>query len=268
MNKTFLLGVDLGSTTSKAILLNQHLEILGQHLLRSGRNPAETAEELRNHLLQQAGIDPAGQQFHLKCIATGYGRSRVAFADSRTTEISCHARGVKHLHPDCRTVIDIGGQDSKVISLSPEGLPFDFAMNDRCAAGTGAFLEVIARRFGTTVDDISRVHTRDPQPAAISATCVVFAETEVVGLVSSGSKLDDVLAGVQLAVATRVAQMAEGLGVCQPVYLSGGVAFNETVRLELEKALGISITRAKMPQLTGALGAALLAAKEKPLPDS
>jgi predicted CoA-substrate-specific enzyme activase len=183
----------------------------------------------------------------------------VDYAGRTVTEITCHARGVRHLHPDARTIIDIGGQDSKVIRLDERGLVQDFAMNDRCAAGTGAFLDVIAARFGRKVEDLAGLHALGAVPLEVSATCVVFAETEVVSLLSGGRRLEDVLAGVHRAIARRVAATVTQLRPVEPIYFSGGVALNETLRLELEAALGLPVLRSRQPQFTAAYGAALLA---------
>ncbi|HOX06769.1 MAG TPA: acyl-CoA dehydratase activase, partial [Planctomycetota bacterium] len=169
-------------------------------------------------------------------------------------------RGVRHLHPDARTILDIGGQDSKVIRLDEAGLVQDFAMNDRCAAGTGAFLDVIAARFGRNLADLAALHKLRPEPLEVSSTCVVFAETEVVSLLSQGKKLEDVLAGVHRAIARRAAATLKQLRATEPLYFSGGVALNETLRLELESVLGMPVRRSNRPQLTAAYGAALLAA--------
>ncbi len=250
-----LLGIDIGSTTSKAVLLDDAGERLATAIRLTGHEPHTVATGLRDEVL--SGID--GPADDLRTVATGYGRAMVEFAAKTVTEITCHARGVRQLHPDVRTVLDIGGQDSKVIRLSDAGLVQDFAMNDRCAAGTGAFLDVIASRFGLTLEDLAGLHSANPTPLEVSSTCVVFAETEVVSLISQGNELNDVLAGVHRAVARRVATTVRQLGSVEPIYFSGGVALNETVRLELELALGKAVTRCTEPQLTAAWGAALVA---------
>jgi predicted CoA-substrate-specific enzyme activase len=249
------LGIDVGSTTTKAVLLDGELRKLGSRLAPTGHEPRAAAGRLRAELLAESG---AGEG-DVRAVATGYGRAMVESADRTVTEITCHARGVRHLHPEVRTVVDIGGQDSKVIRLDEKGLVQDFAMNDRCAAGTGAFLDVIAARFGLTLDDLAGLHSRNPEPLEVSSTCVVFAETEVVGLISQGRELDDVLAGVQRAVARRVATIVKQLGALEPIYFSGGVALNESIRRELELALEKPVARCTDPQLSAAWGAALLA---------
>ena len=256
MSPTLLLGVDIGSTTSKAELLGAAGQELGSAIHPTGHEPREAARRLRDELL--AGRDDAGA---VRTVATGYGRGLVDYAGHTVTEITCHARGVRHLHPDARTILDIGGQDSKVIRLDEAGLVQDFAMNDRCAAGTGAFLDVIAGRFGRKLSDLSALHELRPQALEVSSTCVVFAETEVVSLLSQGRKLDDVLAGVHRAIARRAAAAVKQLHAVEPLYFSGGVALNETLRLELEAVLEMPVLRSRHPQLTAAYGAALLAGK-------
>ncbi len=255
MSAGLLLGVDLGSTASKAVLLDGGFRQLGSRMAPTGHDPKAVALKLRDELLAAAGRE--GAEF--RALATGYGRGVVDYAAGTVTEITCHARGVRHLHPEARTVVDVGGQDCKVIRLDESGAVEDFAMNDRCAAGTGAFLDVVAARFGLGVDQLAGMSSRSPEPLEVSSTCVVFAETEVVGLISQGSKLEDVLAGVQRSIAKRIAALVARLGPVEPLYFSGGVALNETVRRELSAALATPVRRCEAPQFTAALGAALLA---------
>ena len=193
-------------------------------------------------------------------VATGYGRNTVGFADATVTEISCHACGVRRVAPDAMTVIDIGGQDSKLIRLDKAGLVQDFAMNDRCAAGTGCFLEVVARRLGLTLESLGQIAGRSAKPAPISSTCVVFAETEIIGLLAAGAGPEDIVAGVQASIATRVGSMA-GRKVEPPVVFTGGVAMIPGMDVALGAVLGHAVSVAPEPQMTGALGAALLAAE-------
>ena len=253
MGSRLLLGVDIGSTTAKAVLLDESGLALGSAMRPTGHDPRSAALRLREELLgDRGGVE-------CRAVATGYGRALVDYADRTVTEITCHARGVRHLHPDARSVLDIGGQDSKVIRLDEAGLVQDFVMNDRCAAGTGAFLDVIAARFGRTLPDLAALHELRPEPLEVSSTCVVFAETEVVSLLSQGRKLEDVLAGVHRAIAKRAAATVKQLRAGEPLYFSGGVALNETLRLELEMVLEMPVRRSRHPQLTAAYGAALLA---------
>jgi predicted CoA-substrate-specific enzyme activase len=193
-------------------------------------------------------------------VATGYGRVSVDFAPRRFTEIACHARGAYHHNPQIRTVIDIGGQDSKVIKLNAAGSVVDFCMNDKCAAGTGKFLEIMARTLTVDLEDLGRVAAAATSPCALSSTCSVFAESEVVSLLAEGARREDLLAGVCRAVARRVGNMAARMGLEGDVVFVGGVSKNLGVRQELQEFLGIEFFEFPAdPQLNGALGAALLA---------
>jgi predicted CoA-substrate-specific enzyme activase len=193
-----------------------------------------------------------------RIVATGCGRNIVSAADTTFTEITCHAVGVRHLVPDAMTIIDIGGQDSKLIRLNTSGKVRDFAMNDRCAAGTGRFLEVVADRLGVGLESLGRLAAQSTEPAAISSMCVVFAETEVIGLLASGTAAEDIVAGVQQAIASRVTTMA-GREVESPVIFTGGVAMVSGMASVLAAALGQDVTISPAPQMTGAFGAAILA---------
>jgi len=194
-------------------------------------------------------------------VATGYGRNLVTFADITITEITCHSRGVRQSVPDAMTIIDIGGQDSKLMRLNEDGSVRDFAMNDRCAAGTGRFLEVVAHRLEMDLASLGRMARRSRKPAPISSTCVVFAETEIIGLLASGARPEDIVAGVQSSLAARISAMA-GRNLARPVVLTGGVAMVPGMASALESALGVPVSIAREPQMTGALGAALLACDE------
>jgi len=195
-----------------------------------------------------------------RIVATGYGRNLIHFADRKITEISCHARGARHGRPETRTVIEIGGQDSKLIRLDESGAVRDFAMNDRCAAGTGRFLEVVATRLEASLVEMGAMAESCRDPAAISSMCVVFAETEIVGLMAAGETRSRIAAGVQRAIAGRVAAMA-GRTIDPPVVFAGGVALQPGMAQALEAALGLPVETAQEPLYTGALGAALLAAE-------
>ena len=193
-----------------------------------------------------------------RVIATGYGRHAVSLADTTITEITCHAQGVRHFMPEAKTVIDIGGQDSKLIRLDHQGTVQDFVMNDRCAAGTGCFLEMVARRLGVTLHDLGEIAKRSRDPAAISSMCVVFAETEIVGLLAAETPPEDIVAGVQAAIARRLCSMA-GRKAETPIIFTGGVAMIPGMNVALESVLQKPVTTSSEPQLTGALGAAIMA---------
>lgn len=252
-------GVDLGSLTTKAVVFDTTThQVCGSKLLASGAPPEAIGQRALDEALVSSG---RGRQEVGAIVGTGYGRVTLEFATRRVTEITCHARGV-HFHlPEVRTIIDIGGQDSKVIRVDGAGRVLDFDMNDRCAAGTGRFLEVMAQVLGGSLPDFMALALAATDPVRISSTCTVFAESEVVGLLAQGRERADVAAGLCEAVAQRVAGMVWRLGLEAPVAFTGGVALNEPVRQALGRQLGTAVAVAPEPQLTGALGAALLAAE-------
>ncbi|HUC84344.1 MAG TPA: acyl-CoA dehydratase activase [Candidatus Acidoferrales bacterium] len=253
-------GIDAGSRSIKVVLFETaRSEIVSSGLADQGVEQEGLATELLEKLSHQAGVARAQIA---AIVATGYGRNAIRFADTTVTEITCHARGVFHLAPDARTVIEIGGQDSKVIALEEKGRVRDFAMNDRCAAGTGRFLEMVAARLNMDWDKLSALARQSQTPAQISNVCAVFAETEIIGLLAIGKPLPDIVAGVQNAVALRVGALA-GRAVVAPVYFTGGVALQPGMVCALEKVLAIPVRVPPRPQFTGALGAALLASERK-----
>ncbi|OIQ09587.1 R-phenyllactate dehydratase activator [Moorella thermoacetica] len=248
-------GVDIGSLTTKAVIVRDG-RMAGAAVLKSGVNSVEIAEKALQEALEQAG---AGAESLDGIVATGYGRIRVPFAQRRVTEITCHARGIYHLWPEVRTVIDIGGQDSKVILLDAGGKVRDFVMNEKCAAGTGRFLEVMAGALDVPVEEMGAISQQAGQGASISSMCTVFAESEVVSLVAEGRPVAEIIRGLHNAVAQRVVAMAQRVGWEEPVAMTGGVAKNPGVVKSLEETLGTSIRVPPDPQIIGALGAALLA---------
>jgi predicted CoA-substrate-specific enzyme activase len=249
-------GIDAGSRSIKVVLFDtEPARVLATGLIDQGVEQERLAAGLFEKLLKDAGLERAQVS---GVVATGYGRNAIRFADTTITEITCHARGVYRLVPDARTIIEIGGQDSKVICLENGGRVRDFAMNDRCAAGTGRFLEMISARLDMNWDKLAEAARQSRQPAIISNTCVVFAETEIIGLLADGKPLADVVAGVQNSVATRVSALAGRL-VSPPVYFTGGVALQPGMARALEEALACPVRVAPQPQFTGALGAALSA---------
>jgi (R)-2-hydroxyacyl-CoA dehydratese activating ATPase len=253
-------GIDAGSRTIKVVLIDAAtLQVVGQGLADQGVEQNRLASQLFKKVLKDSGVTRKGVG---AIVATGYGRNAVRIADTTITEITCHAVGVHHLVPDARTVIDIGGQDSKLLRLDGGGKVRDFAMNDRCAAGTGRFLEVTAKRLGVELGVLGTMAAKSRDPAAISSMCVVFAETEITGLLASGTARDDIVAGVQAAIAARIVGMG-GRKVEPPVIFTGGVAMVSGMTAALEAALGQNITVSPDPQMTGALGAAILAAERK-----
>jgi predicted CoA-substrate-specific enzyme activase len=194
-----------------------------------------------------------------RIISTGYGRNSLEFADKAVTEITCHAVGAHYLNPKVRSVIDIGGQDSKAISIDERGGVKDFAMNDKCAAGTGRFLEVMARALEVDLEDFGNLSITADQPSKISSLCTVFAESEVISLISQGEKRENIIAGIHESIAARVSAMANRVGIKTPIMMTGGVAKNVGVLKALETKLGQPIEVSEKTQVTGAIGAALIA---------
>jgi len=252
-------GIDAGSRAVKVVVVDAaDGRVLSGKMHDQGVEQEALAADLLDQALHEAGHTRADLA---RVIATGYGRNQITFADSTVTEITCHAKGVRRLNADAMTIVEIGGQDSKLIRLDGSGLVRDFAMNDRCAAGTGRFLEVVAARLGTGLEDLGRMARKSLNPASISSMCVVFAETEIVGLLATGAAAADIVAGVQASIAKRVVAMA-GRNMDEPVYFTGGVALVPGMAEAVAQALGRPVKVAQNPQYTGALGAALIAAGE------
>jgi predicted CoA-substrate-specific enzyme activase len=252
-------GIDAGSRAIKVVLLEDATaRVVASGAADQGVRQDELAEELYRRVLKDAGLRT--EQIRWR-VATGYGRDRVGFADATITEITCQACGVRHLMPEARAIVDIGGQDSKFLRLNADGGVRDFAMNDRCAAGAGRFLEMVSARLKVSLEEFGRLAGQSAVPAAISSMCAVFAETEIVGLLASGVSPEDIAAGVQASVACRVASMA-GRDADSPVVLTGGVAMIAGMGRALEKVLGRPVAVAPNPQMTAALGAAILACRQ------
>ncbi len=249
-------GIDAGSRAIKVVLLGDgDGDPLAETVGPQGIDQEARATWLCEKALEEAGLSASDVA---RVVATGYGRKKVPFAHRTITEITCHARGIRRLVPEARTIIEIGGQDSKLIRLDGRGAVRDFAMNDRCAAGTGRFLEMVANRFDVCLSELGDLAVRSKNPAVISSMCVVFAETEIIGLLAAGAPPEDIVGGVQHAIATRVAALG-GRRVAGPVVFTGGVAMIPGMDRALEGVLDQPVTVAPRPQFTGALGAALLA---------
>lgn len=246
-------GIDVGSITTKAVLLNG--DQWQSLVLPTGWSPRDTGQNAFEQILAKSKLTRDDISY---VVGTGYGRISLPFIDKAITEITCHARGAQHLVNGTNMVIDIGGQDSKVILIDEEGNVVNFVMNDKCAAGTGRFLQVMAAALGTDVSDLA-VLAKGAEPVQISSMCTVFAESEVVSLLAQGIPKERIIAGIHRSVASRVASMAERLGRGERITFTGGVARNDGVRAFLAKELGREVTVAPEPELAGALGAALLA---------
>ncbi|MFZ5642069.1 MAG: acyl-CoA dehydratase activase [Bacillota bacterium] len=255
----YYIGVDIGSLTTKVVMVNDSGEIAARATGRSGYSGKDVAARLTEGLLREKGL---GQNDLAATVATGYGRVTYP-SDREVSEITCQAKGIAHLFGTARTVIDIGGQDSKVIKILNGGKVVDFAMNDKCAAGTGRFLEVMAGALEVRLEDVGDLALQATGQCQISSFCTVFAESEVISHVSSGASKADILAGVCESVAVRVASMTARTGLEPDVVFTGGVARNKGVSAALAKQLGCSLLIPDEPEITAALGAALFAREIK-----
>lgn len=248
-------GIDSGSRTTKLVLL-QDTTILHTGVEATGINPAITAEKL---LLAACDAQQISRSDIAALYSTGYGRNILPFSQKVISEISCHARGVHHLFPQCKTIIDIGGQDSKAILLGAKGRVIDFVMNDKCAAGTGRFLEVAAHILETTVDQLGALSAASELQLQINSTCVVFAESEIIGLIAHGNSGADIIAAVHRAIAKRTRNMIAQLHWTGPVVFTGGVAKNSGMQSAIAQQLHTTLSVPEDSFITGALGAALFA---------
>jgi len=227
-------------------------------IIPSTTKPEVTARVAMDEAIEKAGLSSIEDLDYI--VGTGYGRLKVPFANENISEITCHARGAYWMCPTVRTVVDIGGQDCKVMSVSAEGKVVEFVMNDRCAAGTGRFFEAMARVLDCGLEGLSRLSLQATSPATISSQCSVFAESEVITLVNEGVNLPDIVAGLHNSVASRLNSMVGKVGLVEDVALTGGCAKNEGLVKALEGKLGVSVRRLPQdPQIAGAVGAALLA---------
>jgi predicted CoA-substrate-specific enzyme activase len=250
-------GIDIGSITAKAAILEDG-RILGSKVVFTGYNARQAGKNVFDDLLRELGMEASSIE---KVVSTGYGRNSVEFADKAITEIICHGAGAYYLNPEVRSIIDVGGQDSKVLTIDSDGRVKDFAMNDKCAAGTGRFLEVMARALESDLDDFGIVSLESDSPSKISSICTVFAESEVVSLIAKGESRGDIIAGIHESVASRISSLARRVGVKEPVMMTGGVARNIGVVRALEKVLDVSIKVSEFAQVNGAVGAAVMASR-------
>lgn len=252
----FGIGIDIGSTASKAVVVDEGREVVGSSICALGAGTSGAAQAL-SMLFEQTGL--AWEDMSCS-VATGYGRQRFDRAEKQVSEISCHAKGVSLLLPGIRTIVDIGGQDAKALRLRSDGALDQFIMNEKCAAGTGRFLDVMARVVESDVSSLGRLDERADSPAEISSTCTVFAESEVISRLAEGEPIPNIVAGIHRSVARRAAGLVRRLGPVEgPVAMSGGVARNQGVVRALADELGVPVEIPDRCQLCGALGAALFA---------
>ncbi|MDO8491356.1 MAG: acyl-CoA dehydratase activase [Dehalococcoidia bacterium] len=249
-------GVDIGSMSAKAVILDDGV-IRSWTIIPTGPDSADTARQVMDRALELAGLRPGD----VGClVSTGYGRVNVPFARRHVTEISCHARGASWLFPEARTVLDMGGQDCKAIKIDAKGKVLNFVMNDKCAAGTGRYLERIAAALELPLDRIGPLSLKPVEgPATISSSCAVFAEGDVLRLLRQGQHVNDILAGASVAITKRIRLLLDRVGVAEALVISGGIAKNVAVVTLVEQSFGLKARIAPEPQIVGALGAALFA---------
>ncbi|MFW9966099.1 MAG: acyl-CoA dehydratase activase [Candidatus Thorarchaeota archaeon] len=255
--KAFGIGLDVGSTTTKGVMVDRDGSILASYLQGTGASAASAVANVLGNLFTASGKT----RDDCRIIGTGYGRNIVDLAHKTVTEITCHSVGVNALNPDIRLLIDVGGQDSKVIRIGTNGRPDDFELNDKCSAGTGRFLEVMARVLEVSMDELGPLALKSKSPCTISSTCTVFAESEVIGRIGSGDSPADIAAGVHQSMASKIASLSKKIGIATPIGVTGGVALNPGFRHYLSEILEAELWVPDIPQLTGALGAAIIALK-------
>lgn len=249
-------GVDVGSTQTKAVILNENREIVGRALIDTGADVIQAAHNAFDRALANAGLQRSQVGY---VIGTGYGRYKVTFGDRQVTEISCHGRGASQMFPGTQTVIDMGGQDTKAIRVQPNGEIADFCMNDKCAAGTGRFLGAAADALRIPLGELGEVSLKAEKPVRISTTCTVFAEAEVLSWLGKGKKVEDILWGVHQSIAARAIGLLRRVGIAPEITFTGGVAKNVGMIKALEEKLQLKLNVSADSHYMGALGAALFA---------
>lgn len=247
-------GIDIGSLSTKSAALDGD-KVVGHDVVLTGGNNRGSAEKTYRNLLDKTGLRESDVH---KIVTTGYGRENIAFAHANFTEIVCHAKGMHFLYPHVRTVLDIGGQDSKAIQIDEDGNVVDFVMNDKCAAGCGRFLEIIARALDVRLEDMGDISLSAETHAKISNMCTVFAETEVVSLVAIGTPVPAIIKGVHKSIVDRAAGLLKTVGLTAPLGMSGGVAQNKGVVAALQEKLKMDVVLTGYSQVVGAIGAAHL----------
>lgn len=251
----FTMGIDIGSTSSKAVILEDGIRVAARKVIEVGIG-SEGPDRVFADALSEAGIT---REEITRVMATGYGRMTFPGADDQASELSCHGKGIHYLIPEARVVIDIGGQDAKVMQINERGALLNFVMNDKCAAGTGRFLDVMAGILSVQTSELAELAAKAEEPLSISSVCTVFAESEVISHLAAGATRSDVAAGIHQSVAKRVAGLGNRIGFRGPIAMSGGVALNAGVVRALEHELGKQIVTHPDAQLAGAYGAAILA---------
>jgi predicted CoA-substrate-specific enzyme activase len=249
-------GVDVGSTQTKAVILDESRQIIARTLISTGANVSRAGERAFVEACQQAELSREAVGY---VVGTGYGRYKVTFGDAQITEITCHARGAQFLFPATRTVIDMGGQDTKAIKVGPDGSVLDFSMNDKCAAGTGRFLSAAADVTGVGLDDIGPLSLEAKAPVRLTSVCTVFVESDIMSYLAQRKKIEDILGGVHKAIATRTMSLVRRVGVEEEITFTGGVSRNIGMVRALEAVLDQPLNVSDEGHYIGALGAALFA---------
>ena len=252
----YVAGVDVGSTQTKAVVLDEQRQVVGRALLDLETNMQTVAQDAFRAAVADAGLVEADVRF---VVGTGYGRYKVTFGDEQVTEISCHARGAVQLYPNTRTVVDIGGQDTKAIRVGPDGQVLDFTMNDKCAAGTGRFLGAASFALEMPLSELGPLALKSTRPVRITTTCTVFAESEIIGHLAKGHRPEDVLMGMHHSIATRCASLVRRVGLAPEITFSGGVSRNLAMVALLEEVLGTPLNVSSQSHFMGAIGAGLYA---------
>lgn len=252
----FAAGIDVGSTQTKAVLIDDARSITAKKLIDTGANVKRAGQAALDALMAESGVAQAEIGF---VVGTGYGRYKIEAGDAQVTEISCHARGAQMMFPGTHTVIDMGGQDTKAIKVGSDGEVVDFCMNDKCAAGTGRFLAAAADVLGLTLDEIGAISLKGTNPIRLTSVCTVFVESDILGYLAQKKKVEDILAGVHQAIAARTLSLVRRVGIEHEISFTGGVARNVGMVQALEAKLGATLNVAPDSQFTGALGAALFA---------
>ncbi len=249
-------GCDIGSLTAKAVIMKDG-KIIATNVILASAHPEKSATDVMKRTVEKAGIK---MEDISHCVGTGYGRKHIPFMNSEESEIACHARGAVWQMPSARTVVDIGGQDAKAIRMDEKGNVERYVYNDKCASGTGRFLEIIADSLDIKLEDMGAISGKAKEKLTLSNQCVVFAETEIISLVNEGKEIADIVNALHQAVANRAASLARGILVEPDAVMTGGVAKNSGMFIALERALGVKLYKVEDPQINGALGAALFAA--------
>lgn len=256
MQNAYTAGVDVGSTQAKSVVLNGDGEIVGRGLCNVHGDVTNAAREVYELAVDDAGLEGDDITY---VIGTGYGRFRVGFGDDQVTEISCHAKGAKHLFPETRTVIDVGGQDTKAIQVGPDGDVEDFNMNDKCSAGTGRFLQSAAKVMEIDLNELGPMSLRADGEVEITTTCTVFAESEIISYVAKGRKTENILYGVHKSITERTVSLAHRVGVESEVTFTGGVSKNDCIVQLMNELLETEVNTSDDGHYMGAIGAALFA---------